>query len=272
MAKNKLGKFADMEQIPFVFQYPFAVLQREGFALRGRWHADFFHNDNPIWVELGCGKGEYTVELARRYPDRNYIGIDIKGARMWTGATRAQREGLKNVAFVRTSIELLPAFFGSGEIAGIWITFADPQMKKTRKRLTSTRFLEMYRPLLCAGATVNVKTDSAFLYNYTQQLCRANDGIINIRHALTDLYALTPETAPTPLDIRTHYEQQWLDRGLSIKYLEFDFGPDDSNPADRPLTEIDDSDIERDTYRSYSRGYIQMPELMAQKDNTDTNQ
>lgn len=270
MAKNKLSKFADMEQIPFVFQYPFAVLQRDGFKLRGRWHADFFHNDNPIYVELGCGKGEYTVELAHRYPDRNYIGIDIKGARMWTGATRAQRVGLKNVAFVRTSIELLPAFFGPGEIAGIWITFADPQMKKTRKRLTSTRFLEMYRPLMGAGATVNVKTDSAFLYNYTQQLCRANDGIINIRHALTDLYALTPETAPTPLDIRTHYEQQWLDRGLSIKYLEFDFGPDD-NPAERPLTEIDDSDIDRDTYRSYSRGYIQMPELMCGGDKTQTD-
>lgn len=251
MAKNKLAKFAEMEQIDFVLQYPFAVLRSQGFPLRGKWHGEFFHNDNPIVLELGCGKGEYTVDLARRYPDRNYIGIDIKGARMWTGATRARDAGMKNVAFLRTSIELLASFFAPGEVSEIWITFADPQMKKQRKRLTSTRFLELYRQVLGNGGVINLKTDSAFLYNYTRQLCRANPQAIEILHDVADLYALTPEEAPTPLDIRTHYEQQWLDRGLTIKYLQYRLD------AATPLTEIDDTDIERDTYRSYSRGVLQ---------------
>lgn len=255
MAKNKLGKFADMERIPFVFQYPFSRLREEGFGMRGRWREDFFRNDRPVIVELGCGKGEYTVGLARRCPDANYIGIDIKGARMWTGATAALREGMTNVAFLRTGIELLDSFFAPGEVSGIWITFPDPQMKKQRKRLTSVRFLELYRRVLAPGGVIRLKTDSAFLYNYTRALCEANPAAITVRDAVTDLYALTAETAPTPPDIRTHYEQQWLDRGLTIKFLSFVLDPE------APLTEIDDSDIQRDTYRSYSRGYIEMPQL-----------
>ena len=250
VAKNKLAKFADMKEIPFVFQYPFSVLREQGFALRGHWHSDFFHNDNPIVLELGCGKGEYTVDLAVRNPGRNYIGIDIKGARMWTGATRAQKLGLKNVAFLRTSIELLESFFAPGEVAEIWITFADPQMKKQRKRLTSARFLELYRYVLAPGGLINLKTDSPFLYTYTRRLCEANPQALDVRHDVPDLYALTPEEAPTPLDIRTHYEQQWLDRGLTIKYLQYAFD------TAAPVTEIDDTDIERDTYRSYSRGHV----------------
>ena len=250
MAKNKLGKFADMEQIPFVLQYPFAVLQAKGFALRGKWGREFFGNVNPNNLELGCGKGEYTVDLAVRNPGCNYIGIDIKGARMWSGATRAQRLGLKNVAFLRTSIELLESFFAPGEVGGLWITFPDPQMKKQRKRLTSARFLELYRPLLAPGATINLKTDSPFLYAYTLRLCRANAPTIAIAHAVSDLYALSADQAPTPQDIRTHYEQQWLDRGLTIKFLQFTL------QGDAPLQEVDDSDIDRDTYRSYSRGHV----------------
>ena len=117
MAKNKLAKFADMETIDFVLQYPFAVLQRDGFPYKGKWHSEFFHNNNPIVVELGCGKGEYTVELAREFPECNFIGIDIKGARMWSGASQARAEGLKNVAFLRTSIELLDQFFAPGEVS-----------------------------------------------------------------------------------------------------------------------------------------------------------
>lgn len=257
MAKNKLAKFADMKQIDFVLQYPFAVLQQQGFPMRGKWHSDFFHNDNPIVLELGCGKGEYTVALAQRYPCRNYIGIDIKGARMWSGATRARDLGLKNVAFLRTSIELLDSFFAPGEVGEIWITFADPQMKKQRKRLTSVRFLELYRRVLADGGLINLKTDSAFLYNYTRALCMANPAAISVNHDVDNLYALDADSAPTPLDIRTHYEQQWLDRGLTIKYLQY------ALDTTTPLAEIDDTDIERDTYRSYSRGYIQMPELMA---------
>ena len=250
MAKNKLAKFADMKEIPFVFQYPFSVLREQGFALRGHWHSVFFHNDNPIVLELGCGKGEYTVDLAMRNPGRNYIGIDIKGARMWTGATRARELGLPNVAFVRTSIELLESFFAPGEVAEIWITFADPQMKKQRKRLTSARFLELYRNVLAPGGRINLKTDSLFLYTYTRRLCQANPQALTIIHDVPDLYALTADEAPTPLDIRTHYEQQWLDRGLTIKFLQYAFD------TSAPVTEIDDSIIERDTYRSYSRGHL----------------
>lgn len=151
MGKNKLRKFAEMEQIDFVLQYPFAVVEKEGFPYKNSWHKEFFKNDNPIVLELGCGKGEYTVGLARRFPDKNFIGIDIKGARMWTGAKQAQKEGLTNVAFLRTNIELLSYFFAPSEVAEIWITFPDPQMKKVRKRLTSTRFLSLYRNILQPG-------------------------------------------------------------------------------------------------------------------------
>ena len=247
MGKNKLRKFSEMEQIDFVLQYPYSVLKEQGFPLRGNWHRDFFGNDNPIVVELGCGKGEYTVGLARRFPDKNFIGIDIKGARMWSGATQAQREGMANVAFVRTSIELLGHFFAPGEVAEIWITFADPQMKKQRKRLTSARFMELYSQVLAPGGIVNLKTDSPFLYTYTRMLCQANPAAMKVVTDTDDLYA-NPGVAQTILDIKTHYEQQWLQRGMTIKYLAFAL-----DTAQGAVTEIDDTDIERDTYRSYSR-------------------
>ena len=144
MGKNKLKKFDDMNGYHHVFQYPFAVLKEKGFELKGNWNKDFFKNDNPIVLELGCGKGEYAVGLARKYPNKNFIGIDIKGARMWSGAKASLEEGLNNVAFLRTNIELIPHFFGENEISEIWITFPDPQMKKTTKRLTSTRFMQLY--------------------------------------------------------------------------------------------------------------------------------
>ena len=251
MAKNKLAKFADMKEIPFVFQYPFSVLREQGFALRGHWHSDFFHNDNPIVLELGCGKGEYTVDLAMRNPGRNYIGIDIKGARMWTGATRARELGLPNVAFVRTSIELLESFFAPGEVAEIWITFADPQMKKQRKRLTSTRFLRLYDNILERGGVINLKTDSPFLYAYTLGLCQANPEAVDIIHNVVDVHNRPAGTLPF-LDIKTHYEKQWIARGLTIKYLAFAL----TAPADS-ITEIDDTAFDRDTYRSYSRGTLE---------------
>ncbi|MCM1116802.1 MAG: tRNA (guanosine(46)-N7)-methyltransferase TrmB [Pseudoflavonifractor sp.] len=236
-----------MDTISFVFQYPFAELQRQGgFPLRGRWHSDFFHNDNPITLELGCGKGEYAVGLARRCPDRNYIGVDIKGARMWRGATQARDEELGNVAFLRTDIELIDRFFAPGEVDEIWITFPDPQMKKTRKRLTSTRFMELYRKILRPGGHVRLKTDSPFLYTYTRLMAE---------HCGLAIDALTDDLYSSPLltdilAIKTHYERQWLDRGLTIKYI--------SIPLDHttPLTEPD-VEIEPDTYRSYSRGIIQ---------------
>lgn len=255
MGKNKLKKFADMETIDFVFQYPFARLQQEGFDLRGKWHSDFFGNSNPIVLELGCGKGEYTVGLARRFPDKNLIGIDIKGARMWTGASQAREAAMGNVAFVRTSIELIRSFFAPGEVAEIWITFPDPQMKKVRKRLTSTRFMELYRGVLADGGLIHLKTDSPFLYRYTSLMTALNG--LPVECQTDDLYQ--SGLADDILDIKTHYERQWLARGLSIKYIKFRL------PAEGSLDEPTD-EIEPDTYRSYSRGYIQMPQMMAETD------
>lgn len=244
MGKNKLRKFAEMEQMDRVLQYPFASLKEQGFPLRGKWGQEMFGNDNPIVLELGCGKGEYTVGLARLYPDKNFIGIDIKGARMYTGAKQVQEEGLCNAAFLRTSIELLPAFFAPGEVSEIWITFPDPQMKKVNKRLTSTRFLSLYRQVMPDGGLVHLKTDSPFLYTYTREMMRLN-GIEPIIDT-TDLYA--DEVRHSVPEIRTHYEQQWLQRGLTIKLLSF------ALPATGILAEPD-IDIEPDSYRSYSRDY-----------------
>ena len=143
-----------------VFQYPYGALEHDGFPLRGHWHEEFFHNQNPIVLELGCGKGEYTVGLARLFPDMNFIGVDIKGARMWTGATEAVRNGMKNVAFIRTNIEIIDRFFAPDEVQEIWLTFSDPQMKKPTKRLTSTFFMERYRRFLVDGGIIHLKTDS----------------------------------------------------------------------------------------------------------------
>jgi tRNA (guanine-N7-)-methyltransferase len=251
MGKNKLKKFKDMETISCVFQYPFAVLQSQGFPMRGSWHKDFFHNDNPIVLELGCGKGEYAVGLAQRFPDKNFIGIDIKGARMWTGASQARDLQLDNVAFLRTNIELLPHFFAPGEVSEIWITFPDPQMKKVRKRLTSTRFLDLYRKVLVDSGTVHLKTDSPFLYTYTHLLVTQN----NLPTAVDTADLYHSDFAGDILSIKTFYEQQWLSRGLSIKYISFTLD------HDTVLTEVED-EIPEDTYRSFSRGEIQCPDQL----------
>lgn len=237
-----------MEQFDRVLQYPFAQLKEQGFPLRGQWNEALFANNNPIVLELGCGKGEYTVGLARRFPNKNFIGIDIKGARMWTGAKQANQENLTNAAFLRTSIELLPHFFAPGEVSEIWITFPDPQMKKERKRLTGTRFLQLYRQVTLPGATIHLKTDSPFLYTYTHNLVEQN-GLRPIADT-DDLYH-TPGILSDILEIRTHYEQQWLQRGLTIKYISFVLDPD---------TELHEpeGEIPLDTYRSYARGKLQM--------------
>ena len=251
MGKNKLKKCAEMETFDNVFQYPFAVVEREGFPLKGNWKRDFFKNDNPIVLELGCGKGEYAVGLARRFPGKNYIGVDIKGARMWTGAKAAVKEGISNVAFLRTNIELIDRFFEAGEVSEIWITFPDPQMKKVRKRLTSTRFLELYRNILVADGIVHLKTDSPFLYTYTDALVKLNELPTEINTA--DLYH--SDVVDDILEIKTFYEQQWLDRGLTIKYIKFHL--DHTTELKEP-----DIEIEEDTYRSFSRGYIQCPQML----------
>ncbi len=251
MGKNKLKKFNDMATMECVFQYPFGVLKEKGFPMKGRWHEEYFHNDHPIVLELGCGKGEYTVGLAERFPDKNFIGIDIKGARMWTGACRVREQGMSNAAFLRTSIELLPYFFAPGEVDEIWITFPDPQMKKVNKRLTGTRFLELYRQVLKDGGLVHLKSDSPFLYTYTSLMARHNG--LEIVTDTDDLYN-SPEGADDILNIRTFYEQQWLDRGLTIKYISWHL--DQTTTLTEPEVEI-----EFDTYRSFSRGELQCPDL-----------
>ncbi len=246
MGKGKLAKFADMERYENVFQYPFSVVSDVPFEMRGHWREQYFHNDNPIVLELGCGKGEYTVELARLYPDMNFIGVDIKGARMWTGATQAREAGLANVAFLRTSIEIIDRFFATDEVQEIWLTFSDPQMKNPRKRLTSTYFMERYRRFLVDGGIVHLKTDSNFLFTYTSYMVDHNH--LPLLFRTTDLYhqeGLDEETRHI-LGIQTYYESMWIARGLNIKYQKFRL------PAEVTL-EAPDVEIELDDYRSYHR-------------------
>ena len=246
MGKGKLAKFADMETYRNVFQYPYSVLSDVPFTMRGHWREHFFHNDNPIILELGCGKGEYAVELAKTHPDRNYIGVDIKGARMWTGATRALQEGIENVAFLRTNIEIIDRFFAEDEVQEIWLTFSDPQMKNPRKRLTSTYFMERYRRFLTDHGIIHLKTDSNFLFTYTTLMVEKNQ--LPLEERIDDLYHaphLSPLTSHL-LNIQTYYEQMWLSRGISIKYMQF-LLPHDG------ILEEPDVEIELDEYRSYHR-------------------
>lgn len=242
MGKNKLAKFDDMAEYPHVFQFPFSVLKEKGFDLKGNWGKDFFKNNNPIVLELGCGKGEYTVGLGKLFPEKNFIGVDIKGARMWSGAKEALEADMNNVAFLRTSIELISHFFAAGEVAEIWITFPDPQMKKVNKRLTSTRFMRMYREILSGEGIVHLKTDSNFMYTYTCEMAKANNYPILFNN--DDLYH--SDLNDNILSIRTYYEQQWLDRGLNIKYIKFIC--EERNVLIEPEIEI-----ELDPYRSFNR-------------------
>ena len=242
MSKGKLAKFADMESYENVFQYPYSVVEHVPFEMRGHWREQYFHNDHPIVLELGCGKGEYTVELAKLHPDINFIGVDIKGARMWTGATQALNEGLKNVAFLRTNIEIIERFFAEDEVQEIWLTFSDPQMKNPRKRLTSTYFMERYRKFLVDGGIIHLKTDSNFLFTYTTYMVEKNHMPLVTR--TNDLYKEYKDTEAA--SIQTYYEQMWLSRNLSIKYIQFHL------PHHGELVEPD-IEIELDDYRSYHR-------------------
>ena len=246
MGKGKLAKFADMETYENVFQYPYSVVEHVPFEMQGHWHERYFHNDHPIVLELGCGKGEYTVGLAKLYPDINFIGVDIKGARMWTGATQALNEGLKNVAFLRTNIEIIERFFAEDEVQEIWLTFSDPQMKNPRKRLTSTYFMERYRKFLIDGGIIHLKTDSNFLFTYTTYMVEKNSLPILLR--TTDLYAELSGISEfsEAASIQTYYESMWIARGLNIKYLKWQL------PREGSLEEPD-VEIELDDYRSYHR-------------------
>ena len=246
MGKGKLAKFADMETYENVFQYPYSVVEHVTFEMQGHWHEQYFKNNNPIVLELGCGKGEYTVELAKLHPDMNFIGVDIKGARMWTGATLALNEGLKNVAFLRTNIEIIERFFSPDEVQEIWLTFSDPQMKNPRKRLTSSWFLNRYRKFLVDGGIIHLKTDSNFLFTYTQYLVEKNQLPVLLR--TTDLYADSPDSSDfsEAASIQTYYESMWIERGLNIKYMKFRL-------PHVVVLEEPEVEIELDDYRSYHR-------------------
>jgi tRNA (guanine-N7-)-methyltransferase len=242
VGKNKLSKFADMATYEHVVQVPFRQLQSEEFKLTGKWSREFFGNDHPVVLELGCGKGEYTVKLAQHFPEMNFIGIDIKGSRMWKGATQAKDLNLKNVGFLRTNIENIHLFFGEGEVAEIWLTFPDPQMKKARKRLTATNFIEKYRWVMVPNGIVHLKSDSNFMFRYTEAMVAENQ--FSVLQKTDDLYH--SEILDEVLSIQTFYEKQWLDRGLNIKYLSFRLNHSDA------LREPD-VEIEKDPYRSFGR-------------------
>lgn len=246
MSKNKLAKFEEMKTFEHVVQAPYNAVGHNDFHLKGEWANRFFKNENPIVLELGCGKGEYTVELAGRFPEKNFTGVDIKGARLWKGAKIALQKELKNVAFLRTNIEIIGQFFGPGEVEEIWLTFPDPQMKKTRRRLTSSSFLNKYRTFLKKNGTIHLKTDSNFQFSYTRELAHKNN--FEILAETDSLYdsAVLNET----LQIKTFYEKQWLSRGINIKYLAFQL-----NDAELEEPEIA---IERDEYRSFGRSAREM--------------
>lgn len=217
MGHHKLQRFAENLTFPNLFQVGFEELQRDGFALRGRW-VEHFGNRGGITLELGCGKGDYTLALARLHPDRNYIGVDIKGARLWRGAKTAVEEPLANVAFIRTRIEMIDRFFAEGEVDEIWVTFCDPQPKKPGKRLTSPRFLDTYAHFLAPQSRIHLKTDSQELYHYTlDEVLPFRD--VELQYATDDLYH-TDYDGEAKLT-QTFYERTFLAEGKPITYIQW---------------------------------------------------
>lgn len=191
-------------------------------SIKGNWNKDFFKNDNPITVELACGRGEYTIGLAKLFPDRNYIGVDIKGERIWKGSTTATENNLTNAAFLRTMILLVENFFAEGEISEIWITFPDPRprVRDIKRRLTSARFLSIYKRLLKPGGYVRLKTDNTGFYEFTLEELSQRDDIVDLTFT-DDVY--NSELRPECFDIKTKYEQMFAAKGERIKYLRFQF-------------------------------------------------
>ena len=230
-AKGKLRKFAEISTYPHVIQPQFQEVFRTDYALKGKWNSEFFKNDNPITLELACGKGEYTTGQAELFPHRNFIGIDIKGARIWRGAKTAVEKNLSNVGFLRTRIELITSFFEKDEIEEIWITFPDPQPTKPRKRLTSARFLSEYRKILKADGTVNLKTDNPPFYAYTMDVVKYNN--LGLKDHTDDIYN-SEYANDKKLNIKTFYEKNWLEQGLKSHYLQFNLQGNDNleNPPE----------------------------------------
>ena len=219
-SKNKLKRFKENESFSNLFQPGREVLLADKFELKGKWHQQYFKNDKPIVLELGCGKGEYTLALSKRYPDKNFIGIDIKGARIWRGAKTALEEKRNNVAFLRAQIELIEKVFAPGEVYEIWITFPDPQIKykRTKHRLTNPNFLQKYKNILTDNGIIHLKTDSEFLHGYTIGLLQGSGHEILFAHH--DIYR-NQEAEDVLVNIQTYYEKQFLAQGKPITYLKF---------------------------------------------------
>lgn len=226
MGKGKQFRFAENATFEHVVQPTFEEVTTGAFPLRGKWNSDFFHREAPLVLELGCGKGEYTTGLAQLHPENNYLGVDIKGARIWRGARTAKETQLRNVGFLRTHVDHLLGCFALGEVSAIWLTFSDPQIGKARKRLTSPLFLARYKQVLKPGGVVNLKTDSELLYAYTLEQVAAHG--LPLQEKSADVYGelvqRVGEAEQQVLNIRTFYERMWLAEGKRIHYCRFGIG------------------------------------------------
>lgn len=222
MAKNKLKRFRENETFQNIFQ-PTREEVTTSFPLKGKWNKDYFKNDNPIVLELACGNGDYAVGLAEKYPGKNFIGIDIKGSRLWTGAKKAIENNLNNVAFVRTQIELIEHVFAENEIEDIWITFPDPQIKykRAKHRLTHPLFLNRYKTILSETGQVHLKCDSEFLHGYTHAIIQMLG--CTVHEAYHDIYKQFRghDKDHVLFTIKTYYEEKWLEQGKAINYIRF---------------------------------------------------
>ena len=217
MSKNKLKKFADNDKFEHLFQpRPHDMLVND-FFLKGKWNSDYFKNENPIVLEIGCGKGEYTTGLAQLFSDKNYIGIDYKGPRLWRGCKTVEEKKLSNVAFIRNKVEFLSSFFDNNEISDIWITFPDPQPKRDKKKLTSERFLNIFKGILSPGGYVRLKTDSKHMFDFTQRIIDLNDILLDF--ASDDIYG--ENESHRTHNIKTFYEEQFLEENKKITYTKF---------------------------------------------------
>ena len=223
--KKKLEHFAEMKTFPHAFEPELDEVFRTDYKMKGNWRNEFFKNENPLVVEFGCGKGEYSVGMGRKFPEKNFIGVDIKGARMWRGAKTAQEENLKNIAFLRTRIEFIEGCFAKNEVDEIWITFPDPQKKDRRekKRLTGPLFIERYKQFLKPDGIIHLKTDSDFFYEFSVDECERNG--YEILFKTDNLYKEGIQNFDADfqeiLNIKTHYEQIFTEKGHNIHYLRF---------------------------------------------------
>ena len=217
--KDKIRKFRENLTFECLIQPTTEEVLGKDHPIKGHWHEKVFKNQNPIVLELGCGKGEYTIALSQRYPDKNFIGVDIKGARLWKGAKYATENALPNVAFLRTRIEFITSLFAENEVSEIWVTFADPQPNKPKKRLTSHQFLANYKTFLKPDGIIHLKTDSILLHESTLEVIR--EGGHKLLEANNDIYAPESHVAEEITSIKTFYESQFLAKGMPITYLKF---------------------------------------------------